>query len=82
MLPDGMGALIHKGSWPVPALFRLAQSRGQVSDEEIYRVFNMGIGMLAAVSAQDAPALQSAIPDQTWLIGEIVEDARHKVELV
>ena len=81
MLPEGMGACIHRGSWPVPALFQLAQSRGQVSDDEIYRVFNMGIGMVAVVSAQDAPALQSALPEQTWVIGEVVEDPRHKVEM-
>jgi phosphoribosylaminoimidazole synthetase len=82
MLPEGMGACIHKGSWPVPALFRLAQSRGQVSDAEIYRIFNMGIGMLAAVSPQDVSAFQSAIPEPTWLIGEVVEDARHTVAIL
>jgi phosphoribosylformylglycinamidine cyclo-ligase/phosphoribosylamine--glycine ligase/phosphoribosylformylglycinamidine cyclo-ligase len=82
MLPGGMGARIHKGSWPVPPLFRLAQQRGQISDEEIYRIFNMGIGMVAAAGAQNVPVLQSAIPEQTWLIGEVVEDARHKVEMV
>jgi phosphoribosylformylglycinamidine cyclo-ligase len=65
----------------VPALFRLAQSRGQVSDAEIYRVFNMGIGMIAAVRPQDVSALQSAIPEPTWLIGEVVEDPQHKVIL-
>ena len=81
MLPEGMGACIHQGSWPVPALFRLAQQRGQVSDAEIYRIFNMGIGIVAVVSALDAPALQLAIPEQTWLIGEVVEDSRHQVEM-
>jgi phosphoribosylamine--glycine ligase/phosphoribosylformylglycinamidine cyclo-ligase len=82
MLPEGMGACIRKGSWPVPALFRLAQHSGQVSDAEIYRVFNMGIGMVAVVSAQDIPTFQSAIFERTWVIGEVVEDARHTVEIV
>jgi phosphoribosylamine--glycine ligase/phosphoribosylaminoimidazole synthetase len=82
MLPEGMGACIHKGSWPVLPLFQLAQARGQVSDAEIYRVFNMGIGMLAVVSPQDVPAFQAAIPEQTWLIGEVVEDPRHKVAML
>jgi len=82
MLPEGMGASIHKGFWPVPPLFQLVQQRGQIGDEEIYRVFNMGIGMVAAVSAQDVPALQSVIPEKTWLMGEVVEDARHKVKMV
>jgi phosphoribosylaminoimidazole synthetase len=82
MLPEGMGACIHKGSWPVLPLFQLAQARGQVSDAEIYRVFNMGIGMVAVVSPQDVTAFQSAIPEQTWLIGEVVEDPRHKVAML
>ena len=82
MLPEGMGVCIQKGSWPVPRLFRLAQQRGQIGDEEIYRVFNMGIGMVAAVGPGDIPDLQSAIPEQTWVIGEVVEDNRHKVEIV
>jgi phosphoribosylamine--glycine ligase/phosphoribosylaminoimidazole synthetase len=82
MLPEGMGACIHKGSWPVPALFRLAQQRGQVSDAEIYRIFNMGIGMVAAVSPEDAAALQSAVPEQTWVIGEVVADPQHKVAMI
>jgi len=81
ILPEGMGACIHKGAWPVPALFQLAQARGQVSDAEIYRVFNMGIGMLAVVGPQDVPALQAAIPEPTWDIGEVVADARHKVAM-
>jgi phosphoribosylformylglycinamidine cyclo-ligase len=82
MLPEGLGACIQQGAWPVPALFRLAQSRGQVSDAEIYRVFNMGIGMVAAVSPQDVPAFQAAISEQTWLIGEVVEDPRHEVAML
>ena len=82
MLPEGLGACIHRGSWPVPPLFRLAQSRGQVSDAEIYRVFNMGIGMVAVVSPQDLAALQSALPEPAWVIGEVVEDPRHRVEIV
>ena len=55
---------------------------GQVSDEEIYRVLNMGIGMVMAVGAVDVPVLQGAIPELTWVIGEVVEDIQHKVEMV
>jgi len=82
ILPEGMGACIHKGSWPVPVIFQLAQRRGQISDEEIYRIFNMGIGMVVVVGAQDVPVLQSAIPEQTWVIGEVVEDWQRKVKMV
>jgi len=82
ILPEGMGACIHKGSWPVTAIFQLAQRRSQISDAEVYRIFNMGIGMVVVVDAQDVPVLQSAIPEQTWVIGEVVEDGKHKVEMV
>ena len=41
----------------------------------------MGIGMVAAVSAQDTPTLQSALPEETWVIGEVTSDASHQVEL-
>ncbi len=48
----------------------------------MYRVFNMGIGMVAVVSPQDLAALQSALPEPAWVIGEVVEDPRHRVEIV
>jgi phosphoribosylformylglycinamidine cyclo-ligase len=82
ILPEGMGACIHRGSWPVPAIFQLAQRRGQISDDEIYRIFNMGIGMVVVVSLEDVTVLQAAIPEQTWVIGEVVEGAQHRVEMV
>jgi phosphoribosylamine--glycine ligase/phosphoribosylaminoimidazole synthetase len=81
MLPKHLGARIDLGSWPVPALFRLVQKRSGISDEEIYRVLNMGIGMVAAVSAQETPALQAALLEETWVIGEVIQDANHRVEL-
>jgi phosphoribosylformylglycinamidine cyclo-ligase len=49
ILPKGLGAVIDCKAWRVPALFRFIQIRGRVSTEEIYRVFNMGIGMVAIV---------------------------------
>jgi phosphoribosylamine--glycine ligase/phosphoribosylformylglycinamidine cyclo-ligase len=82
ILPKELGAHIQTGSWPVPPLFHLAQSRGAVENAEMYRVFNMGIGMLAVVHPQDAPAVQSALPEQTWIIGTVVEDTQHRVKLI
>jgi phosphoribosylformylglycinamidine cyclo-ligase/phosphoribosylamine--glycine ligase/phosphoribosylformylglycinamidine cyclo-ligase len=81
MLPKGMGARIDLGSWPVPAFFQLVQKRSGIGNAEIYRVLNMGIGMVAAVSAQDTPALQAALPEETWVIGEVTRDASHQVDL-
>jgi phosphoribosylaminoimidazole synthetase len=73
VLPDGCGCCIHLGSWPVPPLFSLAQRLGQVDEEEMYHVFNMGIGMIAICAPQDLAAVQAAIPETIWVIGEVVE---------
>ncbi len=50
MLPEGLQAVIDRSAWPVPPLFRWLQAHGGIDPLEMYRVFNMGIGMVAAVS--------------------------------
>jgi len=54
VLPPGLGAVVRAGSWPVPRIFGEVQRAGQVSDEEMARVFNLGIGMVAVVAATQA----------------------------
>jgi phosphoribosylformylglycinamidine cyclo-ligase/phosphoribosylamine--glycine ligase/phosphoribosylformylglycinamidine cyclo-ligase len=81
ILPAHLGAVIRLGSWTVPPLFRFIQQRGQVGVEEMHRVFNMGLGMVAIVAPQDVPALQAALGEETWVIGELVSGPR-KVTLV
>lgn len=76
VLPDGLGAVIHPGSWPVPPLFQLIQQRGDIRAWEMHRVFNMGIGMIAVVAPEDLAALQAAIPEDTWVIGQLVPGER------
>lgn len=46
VLPEGVGVTIKYGAWPVPPLFEFLSEKGKVSDEEMFRVFNMGIGMI------------------------------------
>ena len=81
VLPEGVGVEIQIGSWPTPALFKLIQQRGEVAPEEMYRVFNMGIGMIAIVDKKNVAALQRAIPEQTFVLGEVVSGDR-KVNLI
>jgi phosphoribosylformylglycinamidine cyclo-ligase/phosphoribosylamine--glycine ligase/phosphoribosylformylglycinamidine cyclo-ligase len=76
ILPDGLGAEIHSGSWPVPPLFRLIQDRGQISVQEMHRVFNLGIGMVVILAPQDAPDFQKALGEESWIIGEIKKGER------
>src|SRR5215204_153865 len=53
ILPDGIGAEIRRGAWPVPALFTLLQDAGGVAEDEMYRAFNMGVGMVVCAAAHD-----------------------------
>jgi phosphoribosylformylglycinamidine cyclo-ligase len=56
VLPDNCDAVIALGSWKVPSIFRILQEGGRVPETEMYQVFNMGIGMVAIVSPDDAAA--------------------------
>ncbi|MBI5304771.1 MAG: phosphoribosylformylglycinamidine cyclo-ligase [Chloroflexi bacterium] len=77
VLPDNLGAIVHVGSWDVPPLFRLTQQRGDVPRDEMYRVFNMGIGMVAIVAPENVALVQSLIAEPTWVIGELVPGERN-----
>lgn len=79
VLPDGLSAHITHGSWPVPPVFDLAMRRGQVSEDEMLRVFNMGIGMVAVVAAADAERFQDLLGEESWRIGLLAEGERKVV---
>jgi phosphoribosylformylglycinamidine cyclo-ligase len=76
VLLENLNAVIHLNSWNVPPLWRLIQEKGNISTEEMYRVFNMGIGMIAIVDKSQAADFQSAISEPTFVIGELVEGER------
>lgn len=74
VLPEGTQMRVT-GKWPVPRIFDLIQRMGRVSDEEMARVFNMGIGMTLVVAPQDADAALEALKEQgvdAYLVGEVV----------
>ena len=73
VLPAYLDAVIDRNAWHVPPLYALIQEIGKISDDEMYRVFNMGIGMVLILEAQNAGEVQKMIPEETWLIGEIVK---------
>ncbi len=70
VLPDGLMARLDSSQWQSPPIFGLIAERGAVPRDEMYRVFNMGLGMAVVVSAADAPAVLAEIPDAAR-IGEI-----------
>jgi len=74
VLPEGLGARIQRGSWEVPALFRLIQSGG-VSDAEMFRTFNMGIGMVVVVAPEDLHEVEHSLErrgEASFVIGSVV----------
>jgi phosphoribosylformylglycinamidine cyclo-ligase len=78
VLPDGLGAVIRRGSWEIPALFRLIQQAGNVADDEMFRTFNMGIGMVVAVAPNDLHEVEHSLErrgETSFLIGSVVEGA-------
>ena len=76
VFPEGIGAEVRLGSWPVPPLFSVIQRIGEVDPKEMYRVFNMGIGMLVVTGKDDADRIRKAIPEETWIVGELVGGER------
>jgi phosphoribosylformylglycinamidine cyclo-ligase len=71
VLPKGVKAVIEKGSWDVPAIFEEIRTRGRVPEAEMWRTFNMGIGLAFVVRPQALHAVKDLLPEAR-LIGRIV----------
>lgn len=74
VLPAATRAVVRRGSWPEPPVFGWLQQAGGLSEAEMFRVFNMGIGMVAAVAPADAEpalALLAAAGQPAWVIGTV-----------
>ena len=71
VLPKGLATLFNSQAWTIPPIFQLIQQRGNVDWQEMYRVFNMGIGMVLICSPDNANKLIKALPDAK-LIGAVV----------
>jgi len=82
VLPKTLDVVIRKGSWDMLPIFQIIAEKSGVPDEELYQVFNMGIGMVGIVSADTAAAALKFIRAQkrkAWIIGEVAKgngDAR------
>jgi phosphoribosylformylglycinamidine cyclo-ligase len=70
ILPKDCDAVIEIGSWKVPPIFQILQERGKIDREEMYQVFNMGVGMVVIVSPSDQEAIAGQLKART--IGRIV----------
>ncbi|MCD6288960.1 MAG: phosphoribosylformylglycinamidine cyclo-ligase, partial [Anaerolineae bacterium] len=72
IFPEGVAARLHRGSWPIPPIFQLIQRLGEVSEEEMAHVFNLGLGMLLIVPAEQADEALRVLGDDAWRVGEMV----------
>jgi phosphoribosylformylglycinamidine cyclo-ligase len=72
VLPEGVTAHIHKDKWDIPPIFQIIQGKGGIEEAEMYRVFNMGIGMTVVCSPHQVAKIVSALP-QAKVIGEIIK---------
>ena len=70
-LPKGLAARLDSRQWTVPPIFELIQKKGNVDTGEMYRVFNMGIGMVIICVPQEVALLKKALP-KAKVIGEVV----------
>ena len=75
ILPNGCGVELQKGSWPSVPVFGVMQSIGNVNEDEMFRAFNMGIGMVFVVETGDADSVKDALKNLTevYEIGSIIK---------
>jgi phosphoribosylformylglycinamidine cyclo-ligase len=76
VLPKSLDVVIKKGSWDMLPIFKIIETKSGVPEDELYQVFNMGIGMISIVSAGKADAVLKFIRVQkhkAWIIGEVVK---------
>jgi phosphoribosylformylglycinamidine cyclo-ligase len=73
-LPDGTRAVLDERRWPRPAIFDVVEREGQVPRDEMYRTFNMGLGLVAVVAPADEAAAHAVLRERglgSWTVGGI-----------
>lgn len=82
MLPENKRAVIKKDSYPVPPIFKLIQEKGAIDEKMMYNTYNMGLGMVLAVGADQsdkAVEVLKAAGEQAWIVGCIEQGEREAV---
>ena len=84
MLPEGTSAVIESGTWPIPPIFSLIEKDGNVASKDMYNTFNMGIGMIVAVSKADAELAIDTIEksgERGFVVGKVESSEKKGVEI-
>jgi phosphoribosylformylglycinamidine cyclo-ligase len=76
VLPDHVDAVVDRSTWRPQPIFELVRTKGRIEDAEMESTFNMGIGMLAVVTAEDADRTLAFLAGrgiEAWQVGEVIE---------
>lgn len=83
MLPESLAASVKKGSWPVLPIFATLEKYGTLDSMEMYEIFNMGIGMVLAVSPEKITEVQTRLKEMnepSYVIGKVIERTNQALE--
>lgn len=80
ILPDGLGAVIRRGTWTEPKIFGLIERLGNVDELDMFHAFNMGMGMLVVLAPEQVSTAQAALPGELSVVGEITA-GQHEVSI-
>jgi len=82
VIPEGLRVVVRKGSWPIPPIFKTIRDKAGIGDREMFRTFNMGVGMILVTVAADADltiALFAKLGVKAWTIGDIERGEREVI---
>jgi len=84
ILPLGKCFVIHRGSWPIPLIFQKIQKKGKIGEHEMFRTYNMGIGMVLVLSPQDRNKVGDHLRQKGityYEIGYVMNDSKRRIVL-
>ena len=74
MLPEGVRAVVEKGSYPIPPIFKMLQEDGDIAEEMMYNTYNMGLGMILALDPADVEKTMAALKEageEAYIVGKV-----------
>lgn len=82
VIPDGMNVKLKANSWLIPRIFKVIQEAGKVNPEEMFRVYNMGIGMVLVIKPKNLEYFMKHFKDKWYLIGHVAEGETKNWEII
>ena len=85
-IPNNLSVTVDKSSWEMPEIFQWLKKNGDIIEEEMFRVFNCGIGMVLIINKEDSSIIQKDINSlgyKNFIIGEVIEkDTNHPLKYI